>query len=201
MFPIDGCKFPFFRKIEFQDSPNCQGFLVLYRKWSVYRKGACNKNILLQVVEFCSRSGVVMPFRNCHSDASCSQFLVLCRNLFKDTVHNKLPSRMVLDRDLWEVNMAAHNTVVCWKRRAEGQQQGLNFNSPVGRWMMNSWGNQFEQGQAKINYYLPLLLFNEKRWWKLQDDNCHWLVLEQEEKKGEMGSLVLCFLAWENLQK
>lgn len=53
--------------------------------------------------------------------------------------------------------------------------------------MMNSWGDQFEQGQVK-NYYLPLLLFKEKRWWKLQEDNYHWLILEQEEEKGEMGS-------------
>lgn len=52
--------------------------------------------------------------------------------------------------------------------------------------MMSSWGDQFEQGQAEINYYLPLLLFKKKRWWKLQDDNCYWLILEQEEEKGEM---------------
>lgn len=39
-------------------------------------------------------------FGSCSSDASSSHFLLLCRNLFKGTVHNKLPSRMVLYRCL-----------------------------------------------------------------------------------------------------
>lgn len=52
----------------------------------------------------------MISFGNCSSAILCSPFLVdrkweFCRNLFKGTVHKKLPSRMVLYRGL----MGAHN--------------------------------------------------------------------------------------------